>query len=104
LTENGAASFLCPCVIAAMRCGSGKRNAGRRDAPPEREGTLSDCLDFFQRQGGTRLRTLKTKKDSQYGAIMALCLHSAAWASGKLTPAKRERELWPPAENGEEFQ
>jgi hypothetical protein len=25
-------------------------------------------------------------------------------ASGKLTPAKRERELWPPAENGEEFQ
>ena len=25
-------------------------------------------------------------------------------ASGKLTPAKRERELWPPAENSEEFQ
>ena len=77
LDREGCSLLLLPwMIVAAVRCsqpgGSGKRkaggrdapperNAGRRDAHPEREDTLSECLDFFQRQRGTRLsKTLKT--------------------------------------------
>ena len=99
LDREGCSLLLLPwMIVAAVRCsqpgGSGKRkaggrdapperNAGRRDAHPEREDTLSECLDFFQRQRGTRLsKTLKTKKNSQYGAVGAKYLSPAAPASG----------------------
>ena len=99
LDREGFSLLLLPwMIVAAVRCsqpgGSGKRkaggrdapperNAGRRDAHPEREDTLSECLDFFQRQRGTRLsKTLKTKKNSQYGAVGAKYLSPTAPASG----------------------